>query len=177
MVTVHSTMVGAIRVKRSIKGAPRKSRTEAFLEYVESHPREELAAADDRTDALIRALEQRQRTGNPRRGAANPESPQAAYERTHWGQAGRVTKPRPMHVPDPRAGPLVILGQHVIEIVYATDKGDGLEEFRHTFGRAHRAGTEHGPASLARCPVLAFNKDGLVIAGGQYAVETGGIVG
>lgn len=56
------------RVKRSIKASPRRSRTEAFLEYVEAHPGEEYAAIDDATDALIADLERQQRAGrtNPR---------------------------------------------------------------------------------------------------------------
>ncbi len=51
------------RVKRGIKGSPRKSRTEAFLEYVEEHPDEQFAGIDDKTDALVRELERQQRSG------------------------------------------------------------------------------------------------------------------
>ncbi len=51
------------RVKRSIKASPRRSRTEAFLQYVEEHPREQFAAVDDATDALIADLERQQRAG------------------------------------------------------------------------------------------------------------------
>lgn len=49
------------RVKRSIKATPRMSRTEAFLKYSEEHPDEVLVAIDDKTDALIRELEQKER--------------------------------------------------------------------------------------------------------------------
>ena len=49
------------RVKRQIKGSDRHSRTEAFLHYVEEHPGELLASMEDRTDALVRELEERYR--------------------------------------------------------------------------------------------------------------------
>lgn len=67
------------RVKRSIKSSPRMSRTEAFLKYVEEHPREKFAAAEDATDALIAELEERQRMANPSK--KNPESKTAALAR------------------------------------------------------------------------------------------------
>jgi hypothetical protein len=51
------------RVRRSIKGSPRKSRTEAFLQYVEEHPGEEYEAIEGKTDALVRELERQQRAG------------------------------------------------------------------------------------------------------------------
>jgi hypothetical protein len=49
------------RVKRGIKASPRMSRTEAFLHYAEENPDDVLAATDDKTDALIRELEQQER--------------------------------------------------------------------------------------------------------------------
>jgi hypothetical protein len=62
------------RVKRSIKASPRMSRTEAFLRYAEEHPDEVLVAIDDKTEALIRELEAKERAaqkelrrGPPRR--------------------------------------------------------------------------------------------------------------
>jgi hypothetical protein len=55
------------RVKRSIRGSDRKSRTEAFLEYAESHPDEEWQALEDRTDEVIRELERRQAMANPKK--------------------------------------------------------------------------------------------------------------
>jgi len=51
------------RVKRSIRGGPRMSRTEAFLRYAEENPGEELEGIEEKTDALIRELERRQRAG------------------------------------------------------------------------------------------------------------------
>ena len=49
------------RVRKTITAGPRKSRTEAFLEYVEAHPGEELEGIEERTDAMIREHEARQR--------------------------------------------------------------------------------------------------------------------
>ncbi|HEY6459058.1 MAG TPA: hypothetical protein VIY73_02875 [Polyangiaceae bacterium] len=49
------------RVKRSIRGSDRKSRTEAFLQYAEEHPHEILEMLEDRTDALVQELEARER--------------------------------------------------------------------------------------------------------------------
>lgn len=48
------------RVRRGIKASPRKSRTEAFLEYVEANPHEYLAAIEDGTERMIRELEERE---------------------------------------------------------------------------------------------------------------------
>lgn len=56
------------RVKRGIKGSDRKSRTEAFLEYVESHPDEQWEALEARTDDVIAELERRQAMPNPKKG-------------------------------------------------------------------------------------------------------------
>ncbi len=49
------------RVKRSIKGSVHKTRSESFLEYVEAHPHEYLDAIDDKTRALVRQLEEREK--------------------------------------------------------------------------------------------------------------------
>jgi hypothetical protein len=49
------------RVKRSIHGSPRMSRTEAFLKYAEEHPAELLEGIEARTDAMIRELEAKER--------------------------------------------------------------------------------------------------------------------
>lgn len=51
------------KVKRQIKGSARKSRTEAFLEYVEAHPREEYHAIEDATERMIAEMERRQWEG------------------------------------------------------------------------------------------------------------------
>jgi hypothetical protein len=45
------------RVKRSIKGSSRESRTEAFLRYVEQHPAELTAALEDESERKVRELE------------------------------------------------------------------------------------------------------------------------
>jgi predicted nucleic acid-binding Zn-ribbon protein len=60
------------RVRRSIKGTPRKSRTEAFLEYAEEHPSEVYEAIDDQTDALIAELQRREQEEYERTVKANP---------------------------------------------------------------------------------------------------------
>ncbi len=49
------------KVKRSIRGSERQSRTEAFLHYAEEHPAEVLTAIEDRTEAVIAELEARER--------------------------------------------------------------------------------------------------------------------
>jgi hypothetical protein len=46
------------RVKRSIKGSSRESRTEAFLRYVEENPRELLTSLEDDSERLVRELEE-----------------------------------------------------------------------------------------------------------------------
>ena len=57
------------RVKRSIKGSSRESRTEAFLRYVEENPNELLAALEDDSERIVRELEaQRDRAERELRG-------------------------------------------------------------------------------------------------------------
>ena len=65
------------RVRRLIKAAPRMSRTEAMLRYAENHPREVLEVIEDKTDAVIAELEQRQRhaRGLARGGAESSATP------------------------------------------------------------------------------------------------------
>lgn len=72
------------RVKRQIKGSAHMSRTEAFLHYAEDHPDEELAALEDRTDALIAELEARERGETVRR---NPKK--AAKKRADAAVCGQ----------------------------------------------------------------------------------------
>ena len=55
------------RVKRSIKGSDRKSRTEEFLEYADAHPDEEWGALEDAVDREIREMERRQAMPNPKK--------------------------------------------------------------------------------------------------------------
>lgn len=49
------------RVKGAIKSSPRRSRTEAFMQYAEEHPDEILESLDDATDRLVADLERRER--------------------------------------------------------------------------------------------------------------------
>ena len=46
------------RVKRTIKGSPRESRTEAFLRFAEENPGEILTALGDDSDRIVRELEE-----------------------------------------------------------------------------------------------------------------------
>jgi hypothetical protein len=55
------------RVKRDIKSTPRKTRTEAFLEYAEAHPGEEWDALEGAIDREIAELERRQAMANPKK--------------------------------------------------------------------------------------------------------------
>ena len=68
------------RVRRVIKGTPRMSRTEAFLQYAEEHPDEVLDLIDDRTNALIRELEQRQRAATRTSSIRASKSQKARYQ-------------------------------------------------------------------------------------------------
>ncbi len=61
------------KVRRGIKGSARVSRTEAFLQYAEEHPREVLAVLDDQADALVREMEEKQRRA-PRPRKAMPRA-------------------------------------------------------------------------------------------------------
>jgi hypothetical protein len=74
------------RVKRSIRGSDRMSRTEAFLEYAESHPDEVLEAIEDRTDALVRELEMRERDA----ARSLRERPLPPENRPEWPADGDV---------------------------------------------------------------------------------------
>ena len=59
---IPADLVGLFeRVRRSIKASPRMSRTEAFLQYAEEHPEELLDGIEDKTEALIRELQERER--------------------------------------------------------------------------------------------------------------------
>lgn len=49
------------RVKKRIRRTPHMSRTEAFLHYAEEHPNELVASWEDKTDELVRRLEQQER--------------------------------------------------------------------------------------------------------------------
>lgn len=66
------------RVKRSIKGSSRESRTEAFLRYVEENPGELLAALEDDSDRVVRELEE-QRARAESALAPSPSSKRRPY--------------------------------------------------------------------------------------------------
>ncbi|MGO8996098.1 MAG: hypothetical protein ACLQVI_22535 [Polyangiaceae bacterium] len=147
------------RIKRSIKGGPRETRTEAFLRWAEEHPSEYLEAMEDKTEALIRDLERQQREAV--RNPATTAEARKQYERDHWGQNG-AEKVRKLPAADPRV-PSVELGE-LIMVVYRTKKGADqvLTDYEHEFAHPR--------------PRLAYNESGLIIAGGRYRIETRGIV-
>ena len=150
------------KVRRSIKAGPRETRTEAFLRYAEEHPSEYLESIDDKTEALIRDLERREREAvQARRNPATVSEASKQYKRDHWGQQG-TGKVQKLSAADPRI-PSVELGE-LVSITYRTKKGDDvvLTDYEHEF---------RGPR-----PRLAYNESGLIIAGGRYRVEPRGIV-
>ncbi len=106
--------------------------------------------------------------------AKNP-STSPSYRATHGGQRGPWTS-RTLKVPDPRAGDLIVLGE-LVRVEYLTDKGEGAVTYFHDFGREHAGGVERGRVRPSRRPILAFNREGLVICGGAYVVKPEGIVG
>lgn len=64
------------RVRGSIKGSARRTRTEAFLQYAEENPGEVLEAMGDRSDEVIAALERdTRRASRARRHEELPEVP------------------------------------------------------------------------------------------------------
>ena len=75
------------RVRRSIKGSARKSRTEAFLEYVEEHPGEAFDGIDDATDRMIAEHE-----SQLRRGARNPKKPKKPTKAEAAAEAAKAAK-------------------------------------------------------------------------------------
>jgi hypothetical protein len=85
------------------------------------------------------------------------------YERTHWGNRGRDRVSR-RGAPDPRYGTATKLGR-LVSVVYETRKGGDHEptEYEHEFE--------------GRRPDLVYNAGGLLIAGGDYTIEEGGIKG
>jgi hypothetical protein len=112
---------------------------------------------------------------NPSGCTSSRASSATDYAATHGGLEGEFDTMR-ARVPDPRAGQLVVLGR-LKRVEYVTDKGKGKSIYHHDFGREYSGATEHGRAKDSRLPFLAFNREGLVIAGGTYRVEPEGIVG
>lgn len=85
------------------------------------------------------------------------------YERTHWGLRGKQKVIR-KGAPDPRYGTATKLGR-LVSVVYETRKGGDGEptQYEHEFE--------------GRRPDLVYNAGGLLIAGGDYVIEEGGIKG
>jgi hypothetical protein len=77
------------RVKRSIRGSDRVSRLESFLEYAEANPGSVLEAIEDRSDALVRELEERERAAS-RAFRETPFSPEAFADRAPESRADSV---------------------------------------------------------------------------------------
>jgi hypothetical protein len=122
------------------------------------------------------ATKARARHTNPSASSSSSRASSATdYKATHGELEGDYDRKR-AHVPDPRAGALVVLGT-LKRVEYITDKGQGESVYHHDFGREFTGSREHGRVKPSRRPVLAFNRDGLVIAGGRYRVEPEGIVG
>jgi hypothetical protein len=75
------------RVKRSIKGSARMSRTEAFLKYAEENPHEVFEIVEEKTERMIRELEKKHE--------------EAARAHARAGRAGRgVRAARPRYTPE-----------------------------------------------------------------------------
>jgi hypothetical protein len=87
----------------------------------------------------------------------------AEYERTHWGQRGKGRIARATAA-DPRHGTSTALGE-LVAVVYRTKKGRDREltDYEHEFE--------------GKRPELVYNDGGLIIAGGDYTIEEGGIDG
>ncbi len=104
--------------------------------------------------------------------ASRPNPPDAffrsmveRYQRDHWGEPGPSPSMRALAAADPRRGSIE-LGA-LVRVVYRTQKGGDrvLTDYHHDFS---------GPR-----PVLAYEPrtELLLILGGNYHVETRGIVG
>lgn len=101
------------------------------------------------------------RRTNPRRTSV--EDAVQAYQDVHWGAPD--TMPDEMvDVADPRERNFPVLGE-LVEVVYATDKGEGIIEYEHRFQRPR--------------PLLMFSSrtKRLLIGGGAYTVNERGVVG
>lgn len=80
------------RVKRQIKGSERMTRTEAFLKYAEEHPDEEIAALEDKTEAMIREHEARMRRSNPKKKKPKKSKRRARAREPKMGAACDMKK-------------------------------------------------------------------------------------
>lgn len=83
------------------------------------------------------------------------------YKAFHWGDPGEWSHKR-LFVPSPHASKIILIGE-LVDVTYLTRKGRETAEWNHRFERKR--------------PLLAYNTDGLLIVGGNYRVETRGIVG
>lgn len=156
------------RVKRSIKGSARRSRTEEFLEYAETHEGEAVEAMVEDGEAYVDRMlaeheEAERRRRNPAPRSVAEERAVKNYARLHWGQFGNRDVKK-MDVGDPRQV-LTVLGV-LSRVEYVTKKGHdkSLVTYFHDFSKREP-------------PLLVVDRDGkLLIAGGIYKVETRGIV-
>lgn len=134
------------RVRGRIKGSARRTRTEAFLEWVEAHPDEvaadRAAAADEDVARMIAEHEAElagQRYANPApEPASRIDAAKRAYKAFHWNRS--ASQVRTAEFPDPRQGGAAPYCLGVItEIVYLTDKGEYVKtEFEHKMRRPPR---------------------------------------
>jgi hypothetical protein len=123
------------RVKRSIKGSARMSRTEAFLKYAEEHPGEvvDLDAIEDQTDALVAELERQQRSGR-----RNPEL-------VELGKLTAITwKGGSKRWPLRRAPSLVVIGKRLLIVYPEHADGKGSKGARRIYSELHWGQTGAG---------------------------------
>lgn len=84
------------RVRRQIRGSARISRTEAFLHYAEEHPHEVLEVLEDKTDALVRELEARERKAARAHRTRSPRTSSSSRARSSRADVIRIAE---VHVP------------------------------------------------------------------------------
>ncbi|HEY2509958.1 MAG TPA: hypothetical protein VGI39_03855 [Polyangiaceae bacterium] len=97
-------------MKGSIRGTARESRLERFYRYAEEHPDEYLEAIEDKTEALIRDLERRQR--EPSEASTHPKR----------GRSPREPGARTLLAADPR-----IPSVELVAVVYRMPNGERVE--------------------------------------------------
>jgi hypothetical protein len=83
------------KVKRSIKGSDRKTRTEAFLEYAQESPGEEWEAIEDAADRAVAEMERRQAMPNPKKKKKRAKCSSMAEKRKQRARQRRRSKTRP----------------------------------------------------------------------------------
>lgn len=148
------------KVNRAYWNLPSKDRAAAVRKLERKGRRGRRAAI------AIAKLEKRHAEGArlPRRqnpGMTDDEA-RAEYVRTHWGEKGKG-RVRVSRSANPAHGTATKLGT-LVAVVYRTSKrGDGVSDYEHVFE--------------GRRPTLAYNDGGLLVVGGDYAIEKGGIDG